>query len=399
MGLFSFFQKKHNERVLVVSIGSSSVTGAFVTINEGTKPVVEKVANAQISVLQTVEPEKFERGMFTALGQVINKLHTADTHYHPNRVSVFLTSPWYVSQVRSAKLSRPSSFVVSKKTLDDLVLREKKAFEEEIKAGDSSIEKLRLIESKTVRVLLNGYPVIDPLSKNAREIDLSLYTAASPERILKAIEDQITRVCPHVSVSFTSFLTAAFYTLHSHFMQETNSLFVDVGGEVTDVTLIKDGAPVQSVSFPKGRNFMLRELSSGLDRSVDESITICTLYVEGKVEESLRSACEKILGQVKNSWLSDFQKSLFSVSNELSVPDKVFLTCHADVAPWFVETIRREEFQQYTLTEKEFSVVLLDGQFFHDDIVHTNGVLRNPFIMMETLFLARVAHDAREHTK
>ncbi len=391
MGLFSFFSKKSYERVLVIDIGSASVTGAYIIISGGEHPLVQKVATSPIAVLPDIDPIRFEKEMNSALTNVMQMIE-ALKEPKPDRISVFLSSPWYVSQVRNAKLSRPSSFVVSKKILDDLVMRERKAFDEEIHPGVSAVEPLRSIESKTVRVVLNGYSVQDPINMSAHDVELALYVAASPERILTSIEEAISKIYPHTAVSFTSFLTAAFYTLHSHFEREINCLFVDIGGEITDVTLIRNGAPTQSVSFPKGRNFMLRELANGLGRSIDESVSICTLYVEGKVEESMKVTCEKILTQVKNTWLTEFQKSLFVVSNELSVPDTVFLTCHSDVAPWFVETIRREEFQQYTLTEKEFRVVLLDGQFFHNDLGHADGILRNPFVMIEALFSAQYTH-------
>ena len=48
-------------------------------------------------------------------------------------VQVCLASPWYDSQVRTAKLSRLSPFVVSKGVLDDMIKRELKAFEDDQK--------------------------------------------------------------------------------------------------------------------------------------------------------------------------------------------------------------------------------------------------------------------------
>jgi len=55
------------------------------------------------------------------------------------------------------------------------------------------------------------------------------------------------------------------------------------------------------------------------------------------------------------------------------------------MAPWFIETIRREKFNQYALTEKEFKVIVLDAEIFHESLVFKEGVSRNSFIMIEAL--------------
>ena len=145
-----------------------------------------------------------------------------------------------------------------------------------------------------------------------------------------------------------------------------------------------------TVSFPRGRNFLLRKLSAGLNRSIDESIALCALYKEeDKVEASVRDACTGILKEAKDEWLDFFQKALFTNSAELTVPDTVMLSVGTDIAPWFVETIRREEFHQHALTEKEFKVIVLEASVFHESLRFAETAGRNPFIMIDALAAAR----------
>ena len=134
---------------------------------------------------------------------------------------------------------------------------------------------------------------------------------------------------------------------------------------------------------------MLRKLSYELKRSLAESATLCMLYMEDKVESSIKETCTKILTEAKEEWLGAFQKALFSLSNELSVPDSILLTVDGDIGPWFVDAIRKEEFHQNSLTDKDFKIVSMDATFFHEALLFGENVPRNPFSMIEVLASAR----------
>ena len=384
MGIFSSFNKKNKfEKVLLVSIGSSSVSAAFVEIGEKISTVTATI-NTDISVITDLSLIKFEQEMEKALKQslvAISRLHLGA----PDRIAVFFFSPWYASQVRIAKMSRPTPFVVSKTLLNDMIAHELKAFEdEELNDKRVGTESLRAIESKVVQIKLNGYPTTEPIDLSASELEISIFLSIAPERTITRIEEIISQTY-HQKVTFSSFAGASFLVVRDFFPHQEDYLLIDVGGEVTDVMLVRESAIVQSSSFPLGRNFMLRKLSLGLKRSVAESVTICSLYVEDKVEASVKETCTKILTEAKDAWLEQFQRTLFSISNELSIPDTVLLSVNTEVAPWFIETIRREKFNQYALTEKEFNVIVLNAEVFHESLAFVEGVPRDSCIIMEAL--------------
>jgi hypothetical protein len=386
MSLLSrFFPQSHTRsHTLVINIGSATVSAALV--DTGASPATILASeSADITILPDLATPAFETETKRVIGVVLDRIAKLALPL-PDAIAVYLASPWYASQVRMAKTSRPAPFVVSRSVVEDIISRELKAFEEEERtARYAGGEALVPLETKTVQVRLNGYVSADPIGKTARELELALFVSVAPERVVTEITEIIERRYSHQKPVFSSFLAASFLLLRDAFPHQGDFLLVDVGGELTDVSIIRDGALLQSVSFPKGRNLIVRALANGLGRSFAESVSICSLYVEGKVEESVRDSCEKILTQVKDDWLADFQKALFSISNELSIPDTVLLTSHDDVAAWFVETIRREEFHQYTLTEKEFKVILLDATFFKDKLSFAPGVTRDPFIMIDAL--------------
>jgi len=386
MSIFGGTEKKQ-EHVLVLNIGSASVAGAFVLVGENKSTIVSTVSS-DIAVMHDLTFEQFEKEMTKALSATLEAL-VRERKPRPDRIVVYLSSPWYASQVRTAKVSRPSPFVVSNGFVSDMISRELKAFEqEELAAHKGTAEALRAIESKTLRVKLNGYPNANPIGLSARELEFSLFISVTPEKMVTLVEGIIARHY-HAPVSFSTFLFASFVVSRDFFPHQDEYLLVDIGGEITDVSLIQEGTLAQSVSFPRGRNFILRKLSAGLSRSTTEAATICKLYTEGKVEDSVKDACARILREAKDQWVESFQQALTGISAKLSIPDAILLSVGADIAPWFQDVLRRDELHHYTLTDKEFKVVLLDATLFHEALSFADGVPRNPFIMIEALSVSR----------
>ncbi len=373
--------------MLLINIGSASVAGAFVSVSGGRTSISATVAT-DIAILSNPATDDFGKAMLDALSATLVSL-AKYRNSAPDRVVIFFASPWFASQVRIAKMSRPTPFVITKNLMNDMISRELAAFENTELAGRMAADPLRALESKIVQVKLNGYATASPVGVSAHEFEFSIFLSVAPERLLAAVEEIVHRDY-HKPISYGTFLSASFIVARDFFSNQNEYLLVDVGGEITDVTLVRDSAPVQSISFPLGRNYILRKLAAGLGRSIAEAATICTLYAENKVEQGVKDTCTPILKDAKDEWLDAFQKALFAISNELSIPDTVLLSVGTDIAPWFVETIRREEFHQYTLTEKEFKVIVLDAEAFHGALAFAEGVPRNPFIMVEALALTQI---------
>jgi len=389
MGFFSFLSpsKKMSERVLVVHVDSSSVTGAFVSIGGGVTSVLSS-ASADIAIVKDLASADFEREMRKALSAMLATLRALGQGA-PDRIAVYLASPWYASQVRVARTSRPTDFVASPTLLNDMISRELKAFEEEeMRASYASGAPLRAIESKTVQVKLNGYVAADPLGKACKELELSIFVSVAPEAMLSGIEDIVEREYK-APLRFSTFLASSFVVTRDFFPHEDDYLLIDVGGEITDVSVVRAGALATSFSFPIGRNALLRRLSHGLGRSISEAIAICALYKEDKVEASVRDACAGIVKDSKDEWLASFQRAAFTGAGERSLPSTVMLSVGSDIAPWFVETVRREEFHRGSGTGHVPKVILLEASVFHESLRFEQGADRNPFIMIDALAASR----------
>ena len=300
-------------------------------------------------------------------------------------IQVCLASPWYASQVRTAKTSRLTPFVVSNSHLDDMIKRELKAFEEEeIKSKNLSGDAVRCIESQTIRACLNGYETHEPIGITAKELELTIFLSIASERTLKGIEDVIEHTYK-APIVFSTFLSMTYLVARDFFPHQTNYMLMDIGGEVTDISLVKENGLQQSFSFPLGKNFILRRLSEKLQRTIPEVESLWAMFTEAKLTGPVRETCETVLRLARTEWQEAFQKALFFASKDLSIPDTILLTIDDGIAFWFSDTIKNEQFHQNTLAGKEFKILFMNGQLFGDSLSFGLKVKREASIMIETI--------------
>ena len=386
MSILSFFSGKKNKFkkcALLVDIGSSSVTVALVLF-ENTISNIIATETTEIAILSDLTYARFEKEMQKSLIVSLNKI-LKNTTMPLDRINVCLASPWYASQVRTAKLTRLSPFVVANSHLDDMVRRELKAFEdEEIKIKNLSGDAVRPIESQTIRARLNGYETHVPVGLSAKELELTIFLSIASERTLKGIEDIISKVYS-APIMFSTFLSMTYLVARDFFPHQENYILADIGGEVTDISFVKENGLQQSFSFPQGKNFILRRLSEGLKREIHECETLWQLHAEGKTEGPVKDMCTNILLAAKNEWQTLFQKALYTASRDLYVPDTILLTVDDSVSMWFSNAIKDEQFHQNALAGKEFRIVFMNSSLFNSILSFGPKVDRNASVMIETI--------------
>ena len=388
MSIGTLFKKSGNKSkmkkyALLVDIGGDSVTAALVLFENNISTIIS-TDTTKMEILSDLTYVRFEKEMQKALTSSLNK--TLQYVTSPvDVVNVCLSSPWYESQVRTAKLVRPTSFIASKTILDDIVKREIKSFEEEeIKTKNLSGDTVRAIESQTIKVLLNGYEVNEPIGQSAKELELTIFLSIASEHTLKDIEDIISRVYT-APINFSSFLSMTYLVSRDFFPHQENYVLVDVGGEITDISIIKNNGLQQSFSFPCGKNFILRRLSGCLKRTIPESETLWALHTENKTSGKVKEICEDTLSTAKNEWQILFQKALYTASKDLYIPNVILLTVDEDLADWFSNAIKNEQFHQSLLAGMEFKIIPLNSILFNDILDFGLNVPKNSSIMIEAI--------------
>jgi cell division ATPase FtsA len=388
MGIF-LSNKKKNELMLVFDVGSSRVSGALFLAQDSGIPKIIFSASELIQAENKIDIDRFLVLTMQSLQNVVNKIYTARLGA-PSHIFCVLSSPWCASQTRTVSLKKNVPFPFTAKLADELIKKEIKIFEEEHSDKNTNVSSpIRTIELKNIKTILNGYETPKPLNQKTKELEMTVFVSMSGEQVLNKIEDVIGQHFYSRRIKFSSFTMASFTAVRDMNVDKENFLLVDIGGEVTDISMVKKNTLRESVSFPLGRNFLIRGIAVGLGCSLSEANSLFSLLKDGHAEDSVAKSMSVTVNQLKSEWLKKFQESLANLSNDISIPSAIYLTIDKEMADFFSEIIKTEQFNQYTLTESKFEIIVLDTQLFHGLAVFEEPAVRDPNLIIDSIYINR----------
>jgi len=388
MGIFSKKQKQ-DTLVLVFDIGSSSVGGVLFWTQKSGVPRIIMSLREPIALEENIDANRFLLLTTQSLNVVASKIYKAGMGA-PAKIFCVLSSPWHFSQTRIISFEKNTPFVFTPTLANDLIKKEVALFEEENLAKYSNLENsVRSIELKSIKTMLNGYETEKPLDQKANKLEMTVFVSVGEESVLQKIEETIRKHFNFLNIKFCSFLLSSFAVVRDIHSHDDNFLLIDIGGEVTDIAMAKKNALRESVSFPLGFNFIIREIASSLRLSLGEARSLISLVKDEHASDSYKKKLEIEIDKLKTKWLNKFQESLANISNDVSIPATIFVSVEKDFADFFCQVIRNEQFNQYTFTESKFTVVLLGPEFFRDMATFHNDSIRDPNLTINSIYINR----------
>ena len=381
--------EKKEELVLVFDVSSSSVGGAIFKANKNSVPKIIYSTREPIRLNKDISFESLSDETLKSIEKVAGKISTSGLGT-PVKVFCVLSSPWYMSETRNISLSKNTPFIFNKKLADSLIQKEVNIFEQECKKKymDSGTEIVPL-EFKNIKITLNGYETEKPLNQKVTELEMTVFISVSGKNILDKMKDTLGRHFYAKNIVFSSFVMSSFGTVSNVFINQKDFLLVDVGGEVTDISMVKKDVLCSSVSFPHGENFLIRQIASTLGFSLEEAVSLLALYKSDHMSDSSVLKIEPIIKKLKNEWLIKFQEALTNISNDISIPSTIFLTVDQRFSDFFTDTIKSEQFSQYILTESKFNIVYLGNQAFSEAISFGENIERDSLLAIESIYINR----------
>lgn len=386
----SLFRASSKRRALIVDIGSSSVGAAVTLLSPGTAPKVLSSARTSIAPGTELNFHRFVKLMWKALdATVLDTLRFFSER--PTEIHCFFASPWYASQLRTASVEKDKEFTFDTALYDRLLKKESGAFiDEKAKEYAHTKEKVVFIERTPVDIKLNGYRPDAPLGKKVKSAEVSFFMGAAPETVLEQAKEAFAKLVPGAPVTFHSFLLSFFVVARELFPETKDAVLIDVGGEVTDVSIMRDRLLTGSVSFPLGRNFLLRKASKALKKEMEETRSALRLLAEGKLERTARMTLVEALRPVQEEWLIAFREALERVVGAGLLPHNVLLFAESDAVKWFIDAIEKEEYGQYTLSSAPFEVTVVGAALLGNNVSFSATIgMRDQFLGIESVFAGK----------
>ena len=329
--------------------------------------------------------------MLKAIDQVLDELGKAKLG-KPKQVFCILAAPWYVSQARTIVFEKEKTFSVTPKRVDNLISREveslKKNFDAHYK--DLTESKAEIIEVENINMKLNGYETRLPYDKKAKRLEAHLYVSMSAGQVLQALRQKVRKELGLDNVFFNSFSLAAFDTIRDMYSQKQNFIFIDVGGEMTDVSVVRNGILVETESFPLGKNFLIRTVASELQTENVEALSSFGLYMEDKMANAGKRKIQSALTHVEEEWGEALYKTLGSIATHITIPGTVFIIADIPFGKWFSEVIRGKGSGNIMLMGERIETIIINPLVLSKFAAFDLKVDKDAFIITESLFIDKL---------
>jgi len=365
MDLFRRNTNSGQHFIVVFDIGSASIGGAFVSITPSQQPEIIFTIRRNIPFQEKLNFQRFLDSMITTLEEMFEIMQKSGGGVRVDQAFCILASPWYASQTRLVHYKQETPFIVTQKGLNKLIEREIGLFRESKLFAHSKVGGTppEIMESKNIQMKLNGYEARDPYGKNVSELEIALYISMIPSNIFSSINESIVKFWHVPPVHFSSFSFTAFDTIRDIFVEESSFLFIDISGEVTDISLAKNNVLLESISFPAGKNSLIRAIVKDMHTSPTAAISEMNMYLEAKSTLEHGRQIEEILTKEIKEWKLFFEDALSQFAIQFPIPRTIFYTADANVSEWFEDAIKNADFSRFSPEDGKFAVKSLGSTF------------------------------------
>lgn len=402
----SLFRSNNNKETLVVllDIGSASVGGALVVLRDEALPEIVYTTRQQMVVHRQMQIERLVALMGDTFQSVLDDLSkngvkhltfTKRGSLRPHSAYCTFSSPWHVSQVSTMALHEDEPFLVTEHLLQELITQEVANVRQRHGLFDDledASNNMMLIEKKVTNLKVNGYHVSHFDEQLVTMVDMLLYTSFLPEDIMSLIEREVKNSFGLKKVHMSSYILSFFTMMRNMWHDEEDFLLIDVSGEVTEISLVKDGALFETISFPLGSNGMMRSLAHDLDTSIEEVRSLLSMHSAGTSDEATTARVEAALVAVEEMWRTSARTVLHTLSDGIFLPHRVFVTAHQPIASRVVGMLEDVNFLEKRHTESPFVPTLITSELLKNFMTLRKDVKKDPFLMLETLFAHTGSH-------
>jgi len=358
---FSFTKK---EDVIVLDIRDGSVGGMVLSLDKEKKDIPEKKFSIRKEI--SFQRDFNHRRLFYATSKALASVADSISKFGfrlPRKIFCVIGPHLHASQVRVIKMSYDRPTVISDDILRSLIFKDIKQFETKhlgINGNSSNI----IFEHKIMQIKLNGYETDSPIKKVASEIEISVFVSMAPKILINDIEKIISNNFHSNKIHFHSFTFALFDMVRNLSLDRRGFVVINVEGEVTEMSIIRNGAVEDIASFPMGKNVIIRKIMNRFGVSHDQAISYLKLFFSNSGEKDITAKMSAIIEQARNFWSDLFYQALKNISYHRLLPDSFYLSSEPSCKEVFSNFIKKTDVSGLLVMNKSPNLDCLEPKVF-----------------------------------
>jgi len=208
-------------------------------------------------------------------------------------------------------------------------------------------EDLQFVSSKINGIKIDGYEVPVLQKYSGRNLDFKILTAILPKYYLKEIED----ICQTTGLHDRK-IVHEIEALIPYFKEKPDGIFLDVGGEKTQIFLVKSSKPEATEEFETGGKTFSRALSEKLGLRLPEARILKERYSRKELSMESMERIKEILYPVCQTWFKNLKLKLKEMKPEGFLPRNIVLFGEGGRLPEISEILEKGNWNDFFLNLK-----------------------------------------------
>ncbi len=368
--MFNVHLGREREKIIAVAdVGGGRAAIAVIAVQKG---VPARVIITESSVLSFADRSEDAMKSGTAAqvavaGEKIQKAYAPHLQKGLAPVSelyVILHAPWVLSKTRRSHTIFQEDTLITDRAVYSVA--------ENILATEPDFDRKNLIEAAIMRTELNGYPCADPIGKHAKSLTVYALLSEGAAGTRSEIVSALQKIFPHTSPVFRSATRATLTVLREVMGEEKDYFVVNMIGDVTTLTAVRDGVVAEHEIVPEGMHTLIKRIAnSGMP---EETLSMMRMLA---LDQCSDPACDSIRAAITRSepeLVRAFGESIGKCAAQRRLPNTLVLMVHPDLSLWLSKFFSRIDFAQFTLTTQPFTVRTLQTKDLASLVQSDDGV-------------------------
>jgi cell division protein FtsA len=209
----------------------------------------------------------------------------------------------------------------------------------------------RLVSADIVSFSIDGYRVINPLNFRGKRMKITV----SDTYVLRSDFDIITTIARELGLRLSKVAYGPYAVVKAvgaADAQNFNALLIDVGGNITDVILVKNGNIQKAGMFILGGHLFTRRLANKYGIAEAKAEELKLNYAKGRLNETDQKRIDSILTEDVALWFSGVQLILEEASREFLIPSRILFYGGSCQLPGIAGSVNRLEETNLPFSDK-----------------------------------------------
>ncbi len=318
-----------------MEISTASINVMLFENGSADKPKITAHYRRQQSFEMLRDVEKFQRFTLINISDLFQEIRKKEQDCCFKDIVVGFSAPFYIARTADLTKRFGSYHQISKNDVGTLLKTGEQQIMEEFAGNDLSV-----FEATVLKNMLNGYHVEDVINRYAEMLSIKVRYAALHSSFFEEIKKMVSIFGCSPNIQLFTFPALYARLLRDVVTKRGLQVFIDFGGETTEITLLKNAIIYQIFTVPFGIVEVLKGIMEKFSVDHQNAVMLTNSYMKRILEEEKLQQVDQMIKNILQRWAVSISDILEGISRAPNDTFSIFLLGDAAAMPGLKEALK-----------------------------------------------------------